>query len=107
MTKAAINAMGRDYAAALAWNPLPGHGLRLVSCHRRQIAHNGPADKIAPHLPNLPPAVRGVQEFHLVFEVEGGDLRCRHGGAISEGQAVNVDKVLGRRVPGPQEAWEP
>ena len=89
MTKVAINGISRDSAAALARSPMPGNGLWLVSRHRRQIAHIGPADKIAPHLPNLPPSARGVQEFHLVFEFEGGDPRCRPGGAISEGQAVD------------------
>ena len=72
-----------------------GNGLGLVNCHRLQIAPRGPADNIAPHLPNPPPSARGVQEFHLVFEVEGGDLRCRHAGAIPEGQVVDVHKVQG------------
>ena len=89
MNKVAISGISRDSAAALARSPMPGNGLWLVSCHRRQIAHIRPADKIAPHLPNPSPSSRGVQEFHLVFEVEGGDPRCRPGGAIPEGQAVD------------------
>jgi hypothetical protein len=61
-----------------------------------KVAHGGPADDIAPCVPHSPPSAGGFQEFHLVVGVEGGDLGCRHGGAIPEGQVVDVDNVDGR-----------
>ena len=72
-----------------AWGPSAASGCK--------VAHVGPADDIAPHVPHSPPSAGGFQELYLVVEVEGGDLGCRHGGAIPEGQAVDVDNVHGRR----------
>ena len=60
-----------------------------------KVAHVGPADDIASHVPHSPPSARGFQELHLVVQVEGGDSRCRHGGAIPESQVVDVDNVYG------------
>src|SRR4030042_7175541 len=68
-----------------------------ISRHRLQVAQGSPADDIAPHVPDSPPSAGGVQELHLLFKVEGGDLGGRNGGAIPEGQAGGVHKVPGRR----------